>query len=210
MKATRDQADEALSKFKVLLLNFLNSKERAVWIRVDGAGEIYLRKSYRFLEVKDRKFVPEFGKEFTSLDIPNIQITPDFQHLGIFKRFLEYAESINPYPLILIEEIQNYDLLKYVESVGYTIKKESERFSRYKVMKRKLYSVYLPTHCPDEDYLVTFIKRHDIEVINHRSPWDVEYRHRDKKVLLGLIELGWLTNDDEEDAHLINSIEEIK
>lgn len=55
----------------------------------------------------------------------------------------------------------------------------------------KKFTVILPTHCPDEDYLVEFLKKHNIEVDNTNAPWDVVYTHESREVLVELIELGW-------------------
>ncbi len=59
-----------------------------------------------------------------------------------------------------------------------------------------MFTVALPTHCPDEDYLVSYLKQHDIRIQNKHAPWEVFYSHEKYEVLVEVIKLGWMDDVD--------------
>lgn len=85
--------------------NFLNSRERNLWIDGDHM-QIYVRKSTRFFEQQNA----------LCLDLASISIEPEHQHKGLFKKVITTFLDLNPYPFFMIENVLNPSLYFYLDT----------------------------------------------------------------------------------------------
>jgi hypothetical protein len=81
-------------KLQTLLVEFLNSTHRGSWIETSLA-QIYVRKSHRSMG----------GSMYRCLDIANITIKEKLRGIGIFTRFLTFAEQANTQDLLMVENV---------------------------------------------------------------------------------------------------------
>jgi len=96
-----------------LLQNFFDSSDRNRWIYFTHMN-VYVRKSWR-----NYHHIQSSLHYQTCLDIATVDVEEDYQHTGLFKEFLTHAESINIFPLIMVENVHNPVLPEFLKSVGY-------------------------------------------------------------------------------------------
>jgi GNAT superfamily N-acetyltransferase len=71
-----------------------NELLRNTWIETSVAS-VFVRRSTRLYD----------GHRTSCLDIANVQVKEKFRGQGIFTKLLEHAEQVNPYDLLLIENV---------------------------------------------------------------------------------------------------------
>lgn len=82
-------------------------KVKAVWLKTPEM-QIFVRRSRRVFQ-KGESVI------HTALDIATVEVYEEHQRKGLFKNFLEYAEKINPWDAIFIENVFNDFLRNYLE-----------------------------------------------------------------------------------------------
>lgn len=79
--------------------------------------EVYVRRSVR-------AFTGELDSMLSGrncLDIGDINVHPDYQGHGVFRRFIEYATQVSPYRFLLIECVLNDIIVGYAERHGWQV-----------------------------------------------------------------------------------------
>lgn len=120
-----------------LLDEFLSSGFRNQWLETK-AIRVYVRKSHRVyvdhLEPSalpyDDNIIPFRGPN--CLDIATVEVSQKFRGKGIWRDFIRYAESVNPFQYIMVESVGNADLREMLTKNGYSLDKESFGLNYYK------------------------------------------------------------------------------
>lgn len=82
---------------------------RNKWFYADF-GQVYLRKGAHLIN----------GKIKETLDLASIEIYPEYQRQGYFKRILAFTEQLaQPNRIVYVESVLNPDLRAFLERIAY-------------------------------------------------------------------------------------------
>lgn len=84
-----------------------------------------------------------------------------------------------------------------------------DRVARRFIKTEGMYCVKLPVFRTDEDDIITFLRDRNVLVREICSPWDIDYYHAKKQVLIDLIKVGWVTREDNDYRVLVSSIRRV-